>query len=197
MNPERVIGKILSDAKAEAEKIATAAKEKRSGEQEKLEKELVGYRHQTDRLARNAAENRKMLLLAAARMDLKKQQLATKRKLLDEVFAAAAQRLRGLDDNEYRELMSKLLLKAVQTGDEEVIIGKNETRIDQAFITNINRRLGPGYKGNLRLSQQRDNLDGGFILKRGKIKTNVSIEVLLAQAREKLQIELAKELFAG
>jgi vacuolar-type H+-ATPase subunit E/Vma4 len=47
----------------------------------------------------------------------------------------------------------------------------------------------------LSLSDQRDNLGGGFVLKRGKIKTNVSFEVLLAQARKDLEIELAKELF--
>ncbi len=55
--------------------------------------------------------------------------------------------------------------------------------------------MGPGYKGNLRLSEQRQNLGGGFILRRGRIKNNVSLEILLAQARKELEIELAKELF--
>jgi vacuolar-type H+-ATPase subunit E/Vma4 len=45
------------------------------------------------------------------------------------------------------------------------------------------------------LSDQRQELGGGFILKRGKIRTNVSFEVLLNQARKGLEIELAKELF--
>jgi hypothetical protein len=91
--------------------------------------------------------------------------------------------------------MTKLILEAVETGDEEVIVDKSETRIDQKFIKQINRRLGPGYKGNLRLSDETDNLGAGFILRRGRIKHNVSIEVLLTQARKDLEIELAKELF--
>jgi vacuolar-type H+-ATPase subunit E/Vma4 len=45
------------------------------------------------------------------------------------------------------------------------------------------------------LSDERQDLGGGFILRRGKIKTNVSFEVLLDQARKELEIELAKELF--
>ena len=87
------------------------------------------------------------------------------------------------------------MLEVVETGDEEIIIDKNEKRIDHKFIKQINHKLGPGYKGNLRLSDEKQDLGGGFILRRGKIKTNVSIKVLLDQARKDLEIELAKQLF--
>jgi vacuolar-type H+-ATPase subunit E/Vma4 len=91
--------------------------------------------------------------------------------------------------------MTKLMLDAVETGDEEVIVDKNEKRIDQEFIKHINRELGSGFKGNLRLANEKQNLGAGFILRRGKIKTNVSLDVLLERARKELEIELAKELF--
>ncbi|GAG46471.1 unnamed protein product, partial [marine sediment metagenome] len=65
------------------------------------------------------------------------------------------------------------------------------------FIKLLNRDLGPGYKGNLRLSQKRQDLGGGFILKRGKINTNVSVAVLISQARKELETQLAKDLFEG
>ena len=128
-------------------------------------------------------------------MDIAKEYLAEKRKILDEAFAQAQQQLQNLSDEDYQTLCSKLILKAVETGDEEVIVDKNETRIDHNFIKQINRKLGPGYKGNLRLAEERQNVGGGFILKRGKIKNNVSFEVLLGQARKELEIELAKEIF--
>ncbi|GAI99048.1 unnamed protein product [marine sediment metagenome] len=94
-------------------------------------------------------------------------------------------------------MIKKLLLDAVETGDEEVVVDTNEGRIDHEFIKEISRELGPDCKNNLRLSDERQDLGAGFILKRGKIKTNVSIQVLLEQARKELEIELAKELFAG
>ncbi|MHC4570963.1 MAG: V-type ATP synthase subunit E [Planctomycetota bacterium] len=191
MEAEQVVEKILADARAEAEKIKSEAKEKENAEQAKLDEQLSGYKKQTDIIAQKAGEDKKAHLLAAARMDIAKEFLAEKRKLLDEVFAQARQKLQSLPDAEYIKLMTKLLLDAVETGDEEVIIDKNEKRIDQKFI----KQIGPGYKGNLRLSEQRENLGAGFILKRGKIKNNISIEVLLAQARKELEIELAKELF--
>jgi V/A-type H+-transporting ATPase subunit E len=130
-------------------------------------------------------------------MDIAKQFLAEKRKILDEVFDQARRQLQNLPDEDYRRLCTQLVLDAVESGDEEIIIDKNETRIDQQFIKQINRELGPGYKGNLRLANETHELGGGLILKRGKIKNNASLQVLLAQARKDLEIELAKELFAS
>ena len=195
MGAEEVVEKILADAKAEAEKIKKQAEETQAAEQAKLDEQLSEYKKQTDIIAKKAGEDKKAHLLAAARMDIARQLLAEKRKILDEVFAQARQHLENLSDEQYCKLMTRLMLEAVESGDEEVIIDNEEKRIDQKFIKNINQQLAPGRKGNLRLSEDRDNIGAGFILKRGKIKNNVSVEVLLAQARRELEIELAKELF--
>ena len=152
MDAEQVVEKILADAKAEAEKIKKQADDKEAAEKAKLNEQLSDYKKQTDIIAQKAGEDKKAHLLAAARMDIAKDYLAEKRKILDEVFAQARQKLQNLPDGEYRKLMTKLMLKAVETGDEEVIVDNNEKRIDQKFIKHINRELGPGYKGNLRLS---------------------------------------------
>ena len=194
MEGQQVVEKILTDAGTEAEKIKSQAQEKEAAEQAKLDEQLSEYKKQTDIIAQKAGEDKKAHLLAAARMDIAKQLLAEKRKILDEVFARVRQQLENLSDEQYRKLMTKLMLEAVETGDEEVIIDNEEKRIDQKFIESINQQLAPGRKGNLKLSEDRANLGRGFILKRGKIKNNVSVEVLLAQARRELEIELAKGL---
>jgi len=196
MDAEQVTEKILADAGAEAQKITGEAKEKENAEQAEFQQQLDEHNKQTKTLAKKASEDKKAHILAAARMDIAKEYLARKRKVLDEVFREAQQQLQNLSDEDYQKLCSKLILEAVETGDEEVIVDNNETRIDHNFIKQINRKLGPGYKGNLRLADERQNLEGGFILRRGKIKNNVSFEVLLAQARKELEIELAKELFS-
>ena len=196
MEAEQVVEKILADAKAEADKIKKQADDQEAAEQAKLAEQLDEYKKQTEILAQKAGEDEKSHILAAARMDIAKQFLAEKRKILDEVFEQARRQLQDLPDEEYRALIKKLILDAVETGDEEVVVDTNEGRIDQEFIKEINRELGPDYKSDLRLSDQRQDLVAGFILKRGKIKTNVSIEVLLGQARKELEIELAKELFS-
>jgi V/A-type H+-transporting ATPase subunit E len=197
MEAERVIEKILADAKAEAEKIAKEAGDKESAEQAGLAGQLQEYKKQTGILADRAAKDEKSHILAAARMEIAKEFLAEKRKILDEVFGGARQRLQTLPDEEYRGFMGRLLLEAVETGDEEVIVGKDENRIDQQLVNQINQQLSSAGKGNLKLSGERQSAPGGsgFILRRGKIKTNVSFDVLFARVRRELEIELAKELF--
>jgi hypothetical protein len=88
-----------------------------------------------------------------------------------------------------------LMLDAVETGDEEVIVDKRDNRINQDLIDQVNQQLSSKGKGELKLSEQKQDIGAGFILKRGQIKTNVSLGVLLQQARKELEIDLAKELF--
>ncbi len=211
MEANQVIEKILSDARAEAEKIKEKAQEKEATEQAKIDEQLTGYNKQTETLAQKAADDKKLHLLAAARMKIAKDFLAEKRKILDEVFTQAREQLLKLPDEKYRKLMINLMLKAVETGEEQVIIDKNEKRIDRQLIDQVNQQLRSnpstslastsletgraGSKGLLTLSEERQDLGGGFILKRGKIKNNVSLEVIISQARRELEIELAKELF--
>jgi V/A-type H+-transporting ATPase subunit E len=196
MEGQQVVEKILDDAKAEAQIIIKEAEEKESAEQAKLSKQLQEYKKQTEILAQKAAKDEESHILAAARMEIAKEFLAEKRKILDEVFTQARKQLQNLPDDQYRNLITKLLLETVETGDEEVIVDKNEYRIDQQFIDQINQKLSSSEKANLRLSQDRADIEGGFILRRGKIKTNVSFDVLLAHARKELEIELAKDLFS-
>jgi len=195
MNAEKVIEKILSDARDEADKIKRQAEEKEAAEQGGLNEQLSEYKKQTGMLAKKAGEDRKAHLLSAARMQIAKEHLAEKTKILDDVFAQAQRQLMGLSDNEYRALMAKLMVEATQTGDEEVIVDVAENRIDQRLIDQVNAQLAG--KGRLKLADQKDHLGGGFILRCGKIKNNVSLTILLTQARKSLEIELAKDLFAS
>lgn len=195
MEAIQVVDKILADAKAEAAKIKKQAEENEAAEQAKLSKQLDEYNKQTEILARKAGEDEEAHILAAARMDIAKQFLAEKRKILDEAFEQARQQLRDLPDEEYRTLFAKMMLETVETGDEEVIVDKNDNRINQDLIDQVNQKLSSKEKGNLKLSTQKQDIGAGFILKRGQIKTNVSLPVLMDQARKELEIDLAKELF--
>jgi len=195
MDAEKVIEKILSDARDEADKIKRQAEEKEAAEQARMTEQLSEQKKQTGMLAKKAGEDRKAHLLSAARMQIAKENLSEKTKILDDIFLQAQRQLMALSDNEYRALMTKLMAAAVQTGDEEVIVDVAETRIDQRLIDQVNAQLAG--KGRLKLADQKEHLGGGFILRRGKIKNNVSLKVLLAEARKSLEIELARDLFAS
>ncbi|HOQ05815.1 MAG TPA: V-type ATP synthase subunit E family protein [Anaerohalosphaeraceae bacterium] len=196
MKAEQVVEKILSEGRQEAQRILSEAQAKVRQRRSALEEELKAFEQETEQLARQAAEDKRSRMLAAARMDLRKKILAAKADLLREVFETACRRINTMADGPYLELMGRLLMQAVVTGDEEVLVGKNETRINPEFLKQINKRLGPGYKGNLRPAAEKADIDGGFILRRGKVQVNCSTEVLLEQIRQQTEMELAAKLFA-
>lgn len=196
MEAQQVIEKILSDAKAEVEKIGKEARDKAAAEQAKVDEQLAEYRQQTDAFAQKAAEDQKSHILAGARMEAAKEYLRAKTAIMDEVFKQARQRLLDLPAKDYRALMTRLLSEAVETGEEEVIVGKNEKHIDQKVIDEVNAKLTGERQGSLKLAKEKHGLAGGLILRRGKIKTNISVDVLLGQARNDLVIELANDLFS-
>jgi V/A-type H+-transporting ATPase subunit E len=196
MEAEQVIEKILSDAKAEAAKIVKAAEAKAAEEKAKADEELAAYRKQAETLAQQAADEEKSHILAAARMEVAQEYLTGKTEVLDSVFERAEKRLLELPDKEYRDLMARLMVEAAETGEEEVLVGQKESRIDQKLLDEVNGKLGGSKKGRLKLADDRHGEPGGFILRRGKIKVNVTPSVLLGQARNELVIDLAKKLFS-
>lgn len=197
MNAEQVVEKILAQANAEAEKIKSEAREKAAQAQGRLESQLADYEKETQELASQAAEDKKARMLATAKMEIRKDILRAKNALLDEVIEKVGQRIKQLSDEENESLITSLMTKAVQSGDEEVLVGAGEKRIGHEMIKQINRKLGPGYKGNIQLAREQADIEGGFILRRGRIRINASVEVLLAAARDKFEMELAEELFGS
>lgn len=193
MDAKEVVTKIMSDANAEVEKIKAQAKEKIQQQQAKLKSQLADFDKETESLAAAAAEDKKARVLATARMDVSKQNLQMRKDLLDEVFAKAAEAIKNMNDADYIKLMEKLLIAAVETGDEKIVTGKNDGRLGADFLNNINKQLGG--KGSLGIAEEKADIQGGFILRSGKTKINASLEVLLNMVREELETELAKELF--
>ncbi|OQY06874.1 MAG: hypothetical protein B6I25_02975 [Planctomycetales bacterium 4572_13] len=196
MNAEQVVQKILAEAEAEARKISDEARDKAAEQGSQLDSELAAFDAKTDELAAEAGEDKLQRMLAGARMDNAKQLLAAKVGILNEVFEQSKKAVNELSDERYLSWAMAMMKQAVESGDEEVIIGKDEKRINADFIKKVNRELGAGFKGNLRLSDEKGDFAGGFVLSRGKVQINVTADVMIEILRESMETELAAELFA-
>ena len=193
MSAEKVVEKILADAKTQAEKIKAEADSKVKQSVDQMVAQLADFDKETAELEQKAFEEAKSRVLATARMDIAKQNLQTRNGLIDNVFVKAADVIKNMNDADYVQLMTKLLASCVGTGDEQIVTGKNETRLGTDFLNAVNSQLGS--KGNLTIADDKADIEAGFILRKGKIRMNVSLEVLLGQIREELETEIAKELF--
>lgn len=193
MNADQVVEKILAEANAEANKILRQADDELFKQQAGFDAQLKSFKDETDRLAKESAEDKKMRMMAGARMQVSQEILSAKHAVIETVFAKAAEKVLQLDDNSYLALMEKLLIKAAESGDGQVIAAVGEKRVNADFVKRVNARLGD--KGHLSFSGEKCPGRAGFVLRRGNIDTNSTLDVLLGQAKSELEIKIVRELF--
>ena len=127
-----------------------------------------------------------------AELDAKRIDLGVRQKLVGEAFDAALKQLVEMAPDKYVKFADKLMAQAVSTGQEVVLVGKNEKHLDQRWIDGYNA----SHNTSLTLSQDRLPIAGGFILRNDKIDTNCSWEMLIDDTRADIETEVVKRLFA-
>lgn len=195
MSANEVTEKILAEANEQAGKIKAGAEHKASELLRQTDRELEEFNEETRRLRKRAFEEAESRILAAARMEQARKRLKIKREILDTVFAKAGETIKNMSRDDYTTLMEGLLRSCLETGEEEVVIAKNDSRLGADFLEAVNAGLGS--RGKLTMAAEKADIEAGFILLRGSLRVNASLNVLIAQARESLEIDIAKELFSS
>lgn len=198
MSAEKITAKILADAQAEAQKIGEEAQKRAKEIISRAKREVGQIREEAQKEAQAQAVEEKKRVLSRAEMEVKRGSLKEKQVLIGKVFELALQRVEGMKGGEYSKLMEDLLLKAVEDGDEEVIISEEtKGKLGGGFLERVNQRLRTGgKKGEISLAEERRQIGSGFILRKGKKEVNCSFESLLGSKREELEGEVARILFS-
>ena len=132
-------------------------------------------------------------LVDEAKMEARRDILATKQELIGRAFDLALEKLLELPEKEYVALLADLAVKASSTKKEAVIFSqKDRTRYGKTVVTQANEKLGGGH---LTLSEQTRPIKGGLILQDSQVETNCSFEVLIHLQRNTLSAEVAQVLF--
>lgn len=189
MTTEAIIQRILGDAEAEAAAIVAGAREKadsiraRAGEEASVLTERE--RTRTERDARDIVERRRMV----AALDVKKADLAARRGCLDEAFETALAKMCAMPETEYEDYVTRLLNRYAEYGDTVVLA--RDARVDNSYIMAL-----PVYEGKkLRLSRERGDFAGGFVLVGEKYDKRLTFEDILASMRTELEPSVADALF--
>ncbi|MEZ4357726.1 MAG: V-type ATP synthase subunit E family protein [Eubacteriales bacterium] len=193
---DKIISSIIEEAEKEAKDILAEATLKAEELKKESNRESGHKAKEILKEAKKTGEESKRRILAVYGLELKKELLAAKRSMLNEAYDKAFQRLLHLSKEEYLELMKKLLLKTVTTGDESVILSKEECYINREFLDTVNDELNlSGKEGKLKLSGEKAELKGGFILKSKDLSIDCSLETLIKELRDKTESLLAQILF--
>lgn len=191
-----LVDSILEEARQEAEAFRAqgraAAKEVRGEYQARAAEQRQKLIQQAEERAKEEKERKKI----QAQLDMGRDLLEMKGDFIDRVFQLVQKRLSEMDPVDYQRFMKDLLLGAVETGDEELrISAQARQRLGKDFLPQINNALkSAGKKGALTYSAEPLTSDG-FILSRGKVVHNYTIENLVASKKEELTPEIAKRLF--
>lgn len=188
---DKVAGRILSDAEAEARAIRDEA-EKRSRElmaaanrdAEELKQKLLAE-------GEEAAERQFRLAVSNQETAEKKETLRLKQELLTEAFDRAVLRLRALEGEKYVSLLARLALDACETGKEEIILNPKDRA---QYGEKLMERLQAEGK-EMTLSPETRPLVGGLILSQGRIEVNCALDTLARLRRSELSAGAAELLF--
>jgi V/A-type H+-transporting ATPase subunit E len=197
MSVEKITEKILSDAREEAGRIEREFAERIEQIRRTRERQVEEIRSRTEEDARRQAQDRLQKEIATAELEMRKEVLARKQELIGQVFDRARQHLLEMKGQERKEFLLQLLLRTVESGDEEIIVSQqDQALIDDAFVEQANGKLKEdGKKGRLQLSEERRDLPGGFVLRRSKQEINCSLGALVHSVRQELEPDVAGRLF--
>jgi len=185
--------RIEADAKKESEEILDKAKKQveeiRKNTEDETRKLKKEYDRKLEKEKPEIFERRKIV----ARLDVQKMKLGARRKLIDQVFDKALERLQQMDASDYEKFIKSLLQQASEEGDGVVIPGREEKVLTADWLKKFNEENGTG----IELSEE-DPLQtrGGFIYRMGNIDINCSFGMLLDSLREDLEAGIVKSLFS-
>ena len=215
---EKVTGKIIADAEADARVILDRAEAECAAVKEKYaaatEAELEKLREENDR------ECQALIIRArsSAAMAKRNAVLEARAKLIDDAYAAAEKQIRSMSGEQYLDLLQKMLRSALKSqleGEEEsmrlygedispavyeVVLNTRDRetygeKLLEAYRAGYGARLSPVVLAKLRLAPDTAPIDGGIILRCGPVETNCSLSMLMAANRRETEARVSRILF--
>lgn len=188
--------KIIEDANNTAKGLIEEAK----NIEKKLIDEKIAKAEEEKKLmiskAEAEAKTRAERIISNAQLQVRNMKLGAKGEILDNSFSTALEKLNQLSKDEFLKFMKNSILSLNIDGDEEIILGHNNNIVTSKFINELNNALiDLGKKGELKLSSEKRDIQGGYILARNGIEINNTFEALIKSLRDELEAEVISALF--
>lgn len=193
---DNIINAILNDAKEDAaatkEQTEAQIKEIKNKADAEVAKEIELIEKELAKKSEELKTREKTIL----GVEIRRNNLMVKREMVNLSFDNAINSLCNLPDSEYNDIILKLLVQSSETGDEEVVAGK-DNKVNQSMIDLANKKLKEAMrKGELKLASDKGKFVGGFVLRKKGIETNCTFNMLINQAKPQIESDVSKLLFS-
>ena len=191
MSVEGIIERIMSDAGQESDAILDEARRQAEAIQSDNRREAEEYHAQRKALLDERYKKEMQRAILNRRLEQRKLILTTRQHWMDRAFEESRRKLIDQPLKEYQSLMKKLIPRVSSTKDEELQFGAKGGDAElKAIVSELNRETG----GSFTLAGKRGDFEWGFVLRKGKVETNMSIDSLFKYKRSDLE-QKAWELF--
>ena len=215
---EKVTGKIIADAEADARVIL----ERAEAECEAIKaKYAAATEAEVEKLTDECDRECQALIIRArssAAMAKRNAVLEARAKLIDDAYAAAEKQIRSMSGEQYLDLLQKMLRSALKSqleGEEEsmrlygedispavyeVVLNSRDRetygeKLLEAYRAGYGARLSPVVLQRLRLAPDTAPIDGGLVLRCGPVETNCSLSMLMTANRRETEARVSRILF--
>ena len=197
MSLEKIIEKIHREVQQEAEAAIRRAEEEAARILARAEQEAREQARQIIEKATRAAQAKSKRMTLSADLIARKEILIEKNQAIRSCYQGVLEKLNQMSDQAYLEIIKKMLLAGYTPDMTEVVFSeKDKGRVNQHLIDQVNKILQErGHKGQLKLSREHRDIEGGFILKGNRIEINNSFSAILKYQQSDLEAEIARTLF--
>lgn len=192
MSIDNITGKILSEAEEQGNRILEAA----HSESQRIIEEAKQKAEEIQEEAREKTDEDQRLIkcrrISVAELEVRKIRLGAKQEQISLCFDKALDRLSEMDVSDYLELLTTFIIKIGGDGGELLLNKNDREKIGQKLINKINDTEKVG-----KLSLAEDTIDakGGFVLRRGSVEINSTLETIINGIRESATPDVVKALY--
>ena len=136
-------------------------------------------------------------MLQDARVRKAKDILKTKSDILDAVFNEALKKLENLPTKEYMKWIERMALQVIEPGENKIVLPKQFSKMValEEFLKQINEKLQD--KSSIKIAEDKEEITGGFVLKKPKKEMNCSFKSLIEEKRNDLKVKISRILFGN
>lgn len=121
--------------------------------------------------------------------------LRAKQQVIEQAIDKARESIAGLNDEEYFNVLEKLLRKNVQQGNGRICFSKKDLdRIPKGFEDRV-KEIAAENQGELVIDKEPANIKDGFVLVYGEIEENCTLKALFDSNIDRIKDIANKQLF--
>lgn len=186
-----IIERIEGDASAEAGRLLDTAGARADAIREEAEARAAAQTAETLASAGQAARREADTLVVNARLRVRDEELASRRARLDDVLVRVVAALAELPDSEYAEFLAKRIADAGRGG-ERLLLGAADVSRAPAIAAAL-ARIAPELK--LVVTDGAAPFDRGALLVGDRVRANLSLQAIVEERRDDLELVIARVLF--